>query len=506
MSKFKLVIKNTLFLYVRMVISILANIFITRILLDALGASDYGLYNVVGGAILMLGFLTSTLSHTSQRFINYAEGKGELENVKYVFNNILIVHYIVSVLFVLLLVVAGFLFFNGVLNIPEGRVEAAIVIYICLIISTAFSVIVVPYDGILNAHENMFIYSLIGILDVILKLLIALIILFTSCDKLILYGILMALESWIIRAITKRYCKKHYLECRKEELKKYYDKNRIKEFTSFAGWNLVNIASGMTSLYGRNIAVNHYFGTIFNAALGIATQLSGVIMGVSANMIKAITPILVKNEASNNRNDVLNITCLGCRFSYLLFSFFCIPIFFNIDYILNSWLTNVPQHTAVFCKLLIIAHLIEQLVSFLYQTVIAQGNVKKYNICRSLVNIMSLVSSLFMFYIGFEAYWSVINWIIWYSIGGGLVNVYFCKINVGLSVIKYVKEVLSPCFSVTIFSVILNVIIQLFTININLSPLFLILFSLFISIFIYWYLGLDKTERRLIVKYINSKI
>lgn len=502
MIEYQHVIKNTVFLYVRMIISILTNIFTTRILLDALGASDYGLYNVVGGAILMLGFLTSTMSHTSQRFINYAEGKGDYENIKYVFNNIVIVHYIVSIFLMLLLIVAGFVFFNGVLNIPEGRLEAAIVIYICLIISTAFSVIVAPYDGILNAHENMFVYSLIGILDVVLKLLIALIILFTSCDKLILYGILMALESWIIRVITKRYCKKHYLECRKEELKKYYDKNRIKEFTSFAGWNLINIASGMTSLYGRNIAVNHFFGTIFNAALGIATQLSGVIMGVSANMIKAITPILVKNEASNNRDNMLNITYLGCRFSYLLFSFFCIPIFFNVDYVLNLWLNEVPPHTIVFCKLLIVAHLIEQLVSFLYQTIIAQGNVKKYNIVRSIVNTMSLISSLYMFYIGWEAYWSLVNWIIWYSIGGGIVNIYFSRRNVGLSVMQYLQIVLKPCLLVTIFSVLLNIVFIRLLQTINISQLLYVILSVFLSIPLYWFIGLNKHERKIVIKQI----
>lgn len=504
MFKYQHVIKNTMFLYVRMIVSILANIFTTRILLDALGASDYGLYNVVGGAILMLGFLTSTMSHTSQRFISYAEGQGDLENIKSVFNNIVIVHYIVSIFLVFILICAGFIFFNGVLNIPEGRIDAALIIYICLIISTAFSVIVVPYDGILNAHENMYVYSIIGILDVFLKLIIAVCVLYSKSDRLIFYGILMALESWIIRAITKKYCKRHYEECKREELKKYYNKRKIKEFTSFAGWNLVNIASGMTSLYGRNIAVNHFFGTILNAALGIATQLSGVIMGVSANMIKAITPILVKSEANNDRNRMLNITYLGCRFSYLLFSFFCIPIIFYIDYILNLWLTEVPQSTSIFCRLLIIAHLIEQLFSFLYQTVIAQGNVKMYNIVRSIVNIMSLIASLFMFYIGYEPYWAILNWIIWYSIGGGIVNLYFSKVNVGLSVSEYWRNVLFPCLVVTIFSIILNVLIQRFFMQTNISQLYLFLMSLLLSISIYWFLGLNKKEKDLILKYIKK--
>lgn len=496
MSNSKRVIKNTIFLYIRMAVSILTNVFTTNILLRALGASDYGLYNVVGGAVAILGFLTATMSHTTQRFLNYSEGEGDLEKTKGVFNNSLIIHYTIAILFTVLLSLAGLLYFNGILNIPAGRETAAMVVYGSLIFSTAFSVTIVPYDAILNAHENMRTYSLIGIVDVIFKLLVAISILYINSDKLILYAILMAIESWLIRYITKFYCQRKYLECKKEELRRYFDKCTIREIASFAGWNLVNIASGMSSQYGKNIAVNHFFGTIFNAALGIATQLSGVVMGISANMIKAITPILVKSEASNQHNKMLEITYLGCRFSYLLFSFFCIPILFFTNDILELWLGDVPVGTSIFCKLLIIALLTEQLVSFLYQSIAAQGNIKNYNITRSIINIMPLISTVVMFCYGFSPYWAIINWIIWYSIGGGIVNLYFSNKNIGLSYKRYMTTVIIPCSLVTILSIIINILIMKLHKEYEVPSIMCFLLSIISSAPFYWLFGLNKLEKR----------
>lgn len=505
MSTAKRVVKNTAFLYVRMIVSILTNFFTTRILLDALGASDFGLYNVVGGAITMLGFLTTSMSHTTQRFLNYVEGQGNFERIKQVFNNSLIIHYFLAIVFVIILLIASLFYFNGVLNIPEGRFYAALWVYACLIFSTTFSVIIVPYDSVLNAHENMKVYSIIGICDVIFKLLVSIIVLYLDSDRLILYAILMAIESWVVRSITKGYCKRNYPECSREEIRKYYNRNTIKDIASFAGWNLANIGAGMTSLYGRNILINHFFGTILNAALGIATQLSGVMMAVSSNMLKALTPILVKSEASNQREKMLEITYIGCRFSFLLFSFCCIPIFFYINDILILWLRNVPTNTEIFCKILIIATLIEQLFSFIYQTIAAEGNIKTYNITRSCINIMPLISTFLCFHMGLDAHWAIVNWLIWYSIVGGIVNIYFGKINAGLIIKKFLQSTILPCLLVTILSIILNIIIKNISNNIGIHFLISILISCFFSIPIYWLIGLNKLEKKKFMNILFNK-
>lgn len=504
MSTSQRIIKNTLFLYIRMAISILVNIFTTRILLEALGASDYGLYNVVGGAIAMLGFVTSSMSSTTQRFISYAEGEGNFDKIKSIFANALIVHYGVALFTAVLLIFAGLVFFNGILNIPEGREGSAILIYGCMVFSTVFSITVVPYDASLNAHENMKIYSLIGIVDVLFKLLIAVTVFYFDSDRLILYGVLMALESWLVRFITQQYCKKHYSECQNLCLQKLYEKSFIKEMTSFAGWNMTNIASGMISLYGMNIVVNHYFGTELNAALGIATQLAGVLMGVSQNMIKAITPILIKKEGCHQRDQVLEVTYIGCKFSYLLFALFGIPAFFFADSILNLWLYDVPIGTSLFCRILLISTLIEQLFILLYQTIMAQGNIMYYNIVRSIVNIIPIILSVLMCkFSNIPPYWVLLNWLIWKSAIGGLVNLYFAKINVGISINRFCKRIVVTCVLVTLFLCAINMSVLELRNNMYMNSILLWILSFIIELPVLWFVGLSKQEHSLLLKTIK---
>lgn len=494
-----------MFLYIRMVISIVVNVFTTRLLLEALGASDYGLYNVVGGAIAMMGFLTASMSSATQRFINYAEGEGNIDKVKEIFSNAQILHYGLASISILILVSVGFIYFNGVLNIPFGREKVAVFVYGCLVFSTFFSIIIVPYDAVLNAHENMKVYSILGIVDILLKFGIAFVVYYYNTDKLILYAALMALESWILRLITQLYCKTHYYECRKSELSKYYAKDTIRKMTSFAGWNMVNVTCGMISLYGMNLVINHFFDTKVNAALGIATQLSGVLMAVSMNMIKALTPVLVKKEGQHNREQVLDITYAGCKFSFLLFSLFCIPVLFNLTSILEFWLHNVPEWTDVFCGLLIIGTLIEQFTIFIYQAILAQGEIRNYSIVKGIVYLCPIVSSIIMFTLGdFSPYWVLLNWILYKMIVGGIVNIYYGTKKVNISLQKFFYKVLFPCFIVLILTVLLVNVIQDYLENVFwLIRLFL--FTI-LSIPIYYFFGLESREKKYICEYIKNKL
>lgn len=501
------IVKNTLFLYIRMAVSIFTNIFTTRILLEALGASDYGLYNVVGGTIAMLGFVTASMSSATQRFINYVEGEHDIEKSKEVLNNALIIHYGIAAISVLIFVCAGFIFFNGVLNIPPGRESAAMAIYGCMIFSTTFSITVVPYDASINAHENMLFYSIVGIADVLFKLFIAISVIFIDNDKLILYGILMALESWLIRVITQQYCKHHYKECQNINLKKYYNRHRIKEMTSFAGWNLLNIASGMISLYGMNIVINHYFGTQVNAAQAVATQLSGVLMGVSMNMIKAITPAMVKKESGHQRTQMLELSYVGCKFSFLLFSFFSIPVIFYMNDILRLWLHNIPSWTNIFCIIMICSTLIEQMFVLLYQTIMAQGNIKNYNIARSIVNLTPIIISIAMMeYMAFPPYWVLLNWLIWKSVIGSLINLIYAKSNVGLSIRMFAKRVILTCSGCTVSIVLLNIAIKELQKYTNINFILLLIVTAIISLPIYYIIGMNKSEKETTIKLISKII
>lgn len=499
MSTAQRVVKNTIWLYARMGASILANIFTTRILLQSLGASDYGVYNVVGGAIVMLGFLSASMGWTTQRFISYSIGEGNEDNIKRVFNNTMLVHYCLAGISALLLLLASFFLFNGVFNIPDGRKTAALCIYGCLVFSTVYSITIVPYNGILNAHENMRFYSIVGIFDVIIKLLIAVAVSFTSFDQLIFYAVLMALEAWLIRIITKYYCSHHYKECERQELKKYYDRNTVKELTAFAGWNLLNIASAMVALHGTSLVINHYYGTTVNAAIGIATQLSGVLSQISANMVKAISPVLVKNEGAHQRKQVLIITYKSCKFSFLLFLFCCLPFCFFINQILELWLNNVPLYTSIFCLLMITSALFDQIGAVLYQTITASGNIKGFSIAIMFSNIISIFATLIMFSLGFSPYWGFINWLICVSIIGNTIKVFYARKVVGLSILSFFKLVVFPILKVcSIACILLGIAIHVSG-YLHINWLIMFIISMLVSLPAYWFAGLTEEERDLLL-------
>lgn len=496
MSKSSRIIKNTGVLYIRTVVSLVVNIFTTRILLEALGASDYGLYNVVGGSIAMLGFISASMSSTTQRFISHAEGSGNTERVKSIFNNSLLIHNLLALLSVIILLIAGLFFFNGILSIPEGKQTAAIAVYGCLMVSTVFSITVVPYEAEINAHEDLIFFSIIGIIDVVLKFSIALGVLYSNGDRLIIYAICMAVESTFVRLASQWYCRSHYNECHIIEIRKQYNRSIIKEMISFTGWNTCLTASSMIGLFGMNLVINYFFGVKLNAAMGIATQLSGVIMGLSLNMIKALTPSLVKAEGGNKRSEMLKISITGCKFSYLIFSFFGIPVSIYITPILTLWLKNVPDMTACFCIILLITQMIEQLTVVLYQSISAEGNIRNYSICRSVSNIVPLILSILMYCLyPLPSYLILINWLIFYGIISGIINVYFAKINLEMKVMTYLTDVLKPCFITTLLSGLVVVIIYNIVCSTDIPFLIPFSLSIIISTPIYFYVALNRNEK-----------
>lgn len=485
----------------RTIASLLLGVFTTRILLEALGESDFGLYNVVGGSIAMLGFLSASLSSATQRFLNVAEGEGNFDKIRLYFNNSIIIHWALAGIMVVIFVVAGFFFFNAILNIPQGKQIDAVVVYGCLLISTVFSITVVPYEAEINAHENMLFFSVIGIVDVVLKFAIAFAVLYFNSDKLIFYAVLMAAESFVIRFVNQLYCSRKYKECQKTNLKKYYDRRIIRQMTSFAGWNLVSTATGMISLFGMNIVVNHYFGTNVNAAMGIATQLSGVMMVLSSNMIKAVTPIIMKSEGGNQHERMLQYSYVSCKFSYLIFSFCCIPVLFFIHPILQLWLTEVPQWTANFCVILIISTLIEQLSVVLYHSIMAGGDIKSYNIAKSISNILPIIISILMFQYGnYEPYWILINWGIYKSLLGGIVNVYYSDVKLGLDIRTYISKVLRPTIACTVLTC------GLFILVVHTIDIWIIGFitGAVMSLPVYWVISMSKSERKQVISIIHK--
>lgn len=511
MSTANRVIKNTGFLYAKMGITMFISLYTTRLILSSLGASDFGIFNIVGGAISMLGFLNAAMASATQRFMSYSEGEGNKEKQKAIFNVSFILHLIISIIVGLALLIAGYFFFNGILNIPDNRTLAAKVVYGSLIISTMFTVMTVPYDAAMNAHENMKYYAIIGVIESFLKLTVAFACVYTTHDKLIVYGILMACIPLITLTIMRIYCHKYYKECVISP-HKYWQKRLMKDMTSFAGWNLFSSMSGIITQYGLGIIINHYFGVLLNAAQGIANQVSGILMTFSQNALKALNPIIVKSEGAQNNERLIYVTLLGCRISFTIFGLFTIPFIFYMPTILKIWLTNVPEWAVIFCQLQLLRILLEQLTISLGSAISAHGIIRNYSIFRSSLNILPIIILPILFYYRFQPYWLYIIWILCWSILGGVIAISYCKKMINLSLKRYLKEVFAPCLITFTFTILfLGAIkfIQHYITKYNesiVTNITEVLIIVLVYSIIAWILILKKDEQKTIIFTIKSII
>lgn len=504
MSQANKVAKNTGFLYARMAITVFISLFATRLVLDALGVNDFGIFNLVGGAIAMLTFLNNAMAGASQRFMSFAEGEGNFEKQKNIFNVSIVLHIITAVLVVLLLEVVGYFLFNGILVIPIERMEAAKLIFHFLVVSTLFTIISVPYDAVINAHENMFLVAILGIIEAIIKLGIAFYITYSSSDKLIIYGLFMALLSILILVLKQIYCHIQYDEV-KLEIRKYYDMKLAKEMTSFAGWSFLGATSSMLSFYGQGLVLNMFFGTVVNAAQGIASQVGGQLSSFSGTMLKALNPMIAKSEGSGNRNLMFKATFTGSKVAFFLLMILSIPVIIEMPIIFKFWLKDVPQFTIIFCRLLLVKLLLDQVNINLTTLIAAVGNIRKYQIVVSVVYILPLIFTYIVFEIGFPPFSIYIIFII-FSIVAGYTNIFFAKTLTGLSVNVFLKEVLMRIFLTFIISFCISILPLIFM-NEGFMRIIIVLILSFISSFLaIWFVGLTKNEKNYFNNFIKSTV
>lgn len=480
-----------------MAITMFVSLYTTRLLLNSLGVSDFGIYNIVGGAIAMLGFLNSAMASSTQRFMSYAEGEGNVEKKISIFNASLILHGAISLVVVFILIIAALFFFNGILNIDENRMFAAEVVYGCLIVSTLLTVMNVPYDAVMNAHENMLYYSIIGIVESILKLLVAFACVYTTYDKLIVYGILMACIPALTLTIMKIYCHHYYSECCISPLK-YYDRQIMRDMTRFAGWSSVSSFSALISGHGSNIVLNHFYGTSLNAANGVTGQLNGQLQVFGNTMLKALNPVLVKSEGEHDRTKMFKYAFTGAKLSVCMFALFAIPIIIDRDYVLDIWLKNVPPYTSVFIKYLIIWTFFSQIAGTLGTAISAIGKIKSY----SLWNSLALLSNIVLLYVAFSFGANPEIFMILSCTTGAfqtINTIYYSKKLGGMSIREYMLDV----FGRVVLGIFVTYLLAYWVWNIMDIGIIRFAFTCFISVVIYiasFYCFTLNTDERTIMR------
>jgi len=438
------VAKNTGILYIRMAITVFISLYSTRVVLSALGVSDFGLFNLVGGIIAMLGFLNASMASATQRFMSFAQGAGDIDRVKRIFNMSAVLHLAIAFFILLVLEILGFFLFHGILNIAENRIAVAKLLFQFMVISTLFTVISVPYEAVITSHENMLFFTVLGVIEAVLKLGIAIYVLHSTFDHLIMYGILMVVLSLFLLILRGIYCHRKYSEC-EINIRKNYNRKLLGEMTGFAGWNFLGTSSSMLANYGQGIVINIFFGTVVNAAQGIAGQVNGQLAVFATTLVKALNPIIDKSEGAGNRALMLKATMMGSKVSFFLMMALSIPFLIEAPFILKIWLKNVPEYAVIFCRLLLIRNLIEQLFIPVVSAIGAEGNIKGYQIRASILTFFPLLLSYILFKLQYPPYALYMVFII-YSIFASSIILYYAWKNCQLSISEFFGSVIMRCF------------------------------------------------------------
>lgn len=501
----KTIAKNTILLYLRMIVLMIVSLFTSRVVLNSLGFIDYGIYNVVGGVVAMLQFLNVGMSGASQRFITFDLGKGNLVNLKNTFCTSVITHYSIALIVVLAMESIGVWFLNYRLNIPSDRLFAANWVFHCSICTFALSVIAVPYNACIIAHERMGAFAYISILETVSKLGIAFAILYSSFDKLIVYSTLIALVQFSIRLIYVVYCKRNFEEC---TFKYHLDKKLFKQMFAFAGWGCLGNMGFSTKDQLSNILLNLFFGTTVNAARGIATQISGVISSFASNFTMAMNPQVTKLYAAGELEKSRKLVYAGSKYAFFLLSIIVVPFLTNEHYIMVLWLGNIPEYTDIFVFIILVNALIYSMAHTTANAIQATGHVKWLQIGLALILLMEIPMAYVILKFGGNPYQAMIP-----SVFTTLLSVVFRMWLLMRLVDGYSMRVNILNIVRCIFIFVLGVSLSIYIRTLLPQNIFMFLLTTFISflliISLIYLLGLNLEERNFVkLKYksVISKI
>lgn len=377
-----------------MLVTTAISLFTSRIIIDALGFSDYGLYSVVGGITGIIAFMHSSLAGATIRFMNIEIGKANIEKLKSVFNSAIIIHFFLAALILLLAETVGLWFLYHNLNIEPGRFNAAFWVYQFSVVSVLMTVMQLPYDAAIIAHQKMSVYAYISILEAILKLMITYAVYISPFDKLIVYSGLVLLVSTLIRIIYQVYCIKNFEEC---SFKWIIDKPFIRSIFSFFGWDLFGNFSVVIKYQGVQILQNNFFGSVVNASSAVAGTVGGVVSGFAGNFSIATKPQIIQLYAENKIKEMITLLFLSARITFFMMFLFSIPFIVESEFFLNLWLVAVPPYAILFCKLTFIQILVNSLFNQVNQPIHATGKIKALSIIGGTIIFLNLpVTYLFL--------------------------------------------------------------------------------------------------------------
>ena len=498
----KRIAKNTLILYIRMFVFMAIGFYTSRVILNTLGVEDYGVYNVVGGIVTMFTFINGALASATSRNITFELGTGNKEKLRAVFGTGLTIHGIVSLIIILAAETIGLWLFYQKMQIPVDRMDAAMWVYQLSVLSAALSIMMVPYNAAIIAHEKMSAFAWITLLDAILKLVIVFLLVVIPYDKLIIYALLFFLVSVVDQLIYVIYCFKHFPESHSGFL---WNNIILKEMSSFAGWSLFGNLAGVAFTQGVNILLNIFFGPVVNAARGVAVQVQSIVQQFIRNFQVALNPQITKSYAANELGEMHKLMFRSARFSFLLMFFISLPVLLDTNFLLVIWLKIVPENTVLFFRLIMCTSLIYATANPLIIANQATGIVKNYQIVCGCILLTILPISYLVLKLGAPAYSVfVVHFVV--EAVAQFARMYMMRHLIDLPVSAYMKQIYLPLLGVIVTSAILPLGVHCALDEGVLRFLAVGAVSVLSVGLASWTLGLTQNERRFLLEKIREKI
>lgn len=494
-SNNKRIAKNTVVLYIRMLFLMVVSLFTTRVILQTLGVEDYGVYNVVGGVVALFAILSQALSNASSRFLNYEMGKGNYGKLKSVFATSVTIQIILAISIAIIAEIIGLWFLNNKMVIPDNRIEAANWVFHFSVLTFCVSLICVPYNAAIIAHEKMSAFAYISIYEGVVRLLICYILVWMPWDKLIAYASLIFFIQFSVQLIYIRYCKRHFSEC---IYNFSYDKALMKELFSYAGWNFIGSAATVVRTQGGNIIINLFAGPAVNAARGVANQVNHAVSSFSANFMTAVRPQITKSYAAGEIKYMTTLVKQSARLSFYMLLFLSLPIIINIDYILSIWLKVIPEKTSIFVVLTVVFTMIEAFSHPLITAQLATGNVRNFQLIVGSVNFLNIPISYIFLYMGFPP-----ETFLYVAIGLSLVCLYarlfILRANMCFDIIDFSINVILRAVVVALISLIFPFILSKFLAASFLSFILICCVCVLSTGCTILLVGCDKKERKVVM-------
>lgn len=488
-----------------MFITVIVSLYTSRITLQYLGVTDYGISNVVGGVISMFGFITTTMSNASTRFFSYSLGQNDKKELEDTFKTTVTIYLVLIAIIFIIAETVGLWFVWCKLNIPSDRHDAAMIVYQIALLTLYSGLLRIPYNSAIIAHERMDFYAYISIAETVLKLLIVYLLTLTSLDRMIFYNWMFLGVSAIVTICYILYCKKKFTECVFSIL---IDRTRFKSIFAFAGWNFTSNMGDVAMDQGINILINLYFGPTVNAARAIAYQIKNQVANFSWNFLMAATPQITKLYAAGRKDDMYRLVLQSSKVSFYLMLLLSVPMYIGIDLLLNLWLMEVPMWTTILCKLAIVNLVISAWGGTLQNAIQATGIVKRFVLLLTIGKVMAFMLTLIAFKYDFATVEYSIYFTILYAFFSLFVQCYEVKKILSVDIIFYLKDIVFR--SILVITMIIAFYYSLIAvININnayIQEISLMFTSFVCACFASYYIGFNSEEKKSILRYIRRRL